>query len=223
MTDIFERVVTATLPRIEQRGVLNVPVAEICIAAGASEAEVATVFDSVDKIVMAALDRREREWTHGFIESGARSIGSTPEDRLIAIFDILTSWFHDRDFEGCLFTNVLIELGPAHPLGRACIRHLNKFRAVITTLAEEAELDNPHELADSLYVLIKGAIMSAMEGDLEAARKAIPMAEFYIVRHRAATKRGTRESWFDNFPQDDYDEMFIGSSPRANVELEYGF
>ena len=221
MTDIFERVVAAALPRIEQRGVLNVPVAEICIAAGASEAEVAARFETVDNIVMAALDRREQQWTFGLIERGARSIGATPEDRLIAIFDILTSWFHERDFEGCTFTNVLIELGSAHPLGRASVRHLNTFRSMIGTLAEEAGLDRPLEVAEALYLLAKGAIMSAMEGDLEAARKAIPMAEFYIVQHRPISKRGEQVSWLGNYPANDYDEMLLGTGPRAGFEPDY--
>lgn len=223
MTDIFERVIAAALPRIEQRGVLNVPVAEICIAAGASEAEVAARFESVDKIVIAALIRREERWTYGLIERGARSIGTTPEDRLIAIFDILTSWFHEPDFEGCTFTNVLVELGPAHPLGRASVRHLNNFRLMIAALAEEAGLERPHELAGLLYILVKGAIMSAAEGDLDAARKVIPMAELYIVRHRPISKRGEQAPWLGNYPANDYDEMLLGTGQRASAQLEYEY
>ena len=35
--------------------------------------------------------------------------GLTPEERLLAIFDVFDDWFHRDDFEACSFINVLLE------------------------------------------------------------------------------------------------------------------
>ncbi|MGX1162814.1 hypothetical protein RKD54_003723 [Pseudarthrobacter sp. SLBN-100] len=44
------------------------------------------------------------------------------------------------------FINVLLEMGPAHPLGQASIDYLAKIRGQVQTLAEEAGLQRPDEL-----------------------------------------------------------------------------
>ena len=60
----------------------------------------------------------------GFVEAGARARGKTPEERLLAIFDVFDDWFASPEFDTCSFINVLLEMGPQHELGRASIRHL---------------------------------------------------------------------------------------------------
>ncbi|EUA88336.1 hypothetical protein I551_5236 [Mycobacterium ulcerans str. Harvey] len=66
-----------------------------------------------DDLVLAVLQRREEPWTFGLIEQKSRARGNTPEEQLLAIFDVLHEWFQSRDgYEGCSFINVLLELGP---------------------------------------------------------------------------------------------------------------
>ncbi len=68
--------------------------------------------------MLAVLQRREEPWTFGLIEQKSRARGNTPEEQLLAIFDVLHEWFQSRDgYEGCSFINVLLELGADPPPG----------------------------------------------------------------------------------------------------------
>jgi AcrR family transcriptional regulator len=140
-------------------------------------------FRSKDDLTVAFLNRREQVWTIDAIVAVARERGSDPQARLLAIFDVFDEWFHRGDFEGDSFINVLIEMGPEHPLGKASIQHLDNVRKSVRELAEEAELGNPDEFSYYFHVLMKGAIITATMGDLEAAKRARTMAGWLIQHH----------------------------------------
>jgi hypothetical protein len=131
-------------------------------------------------LVLAFLQLREQRWTFGAVEAEARRRGGDPEQCLLAIFDVFDEWFHRPDFEACSFVNVLFEMGPGHPLGRASIQHLEQIRGMVETLAAEAGIGNRAEFARSWHILMKGSIVSATEGDLDAARRAKHMAKALI-------------------------------------------
>ncbi len=102
----------------------------------------------------------------------------------MAIFDVFDEWFRREDFEACSFINVLLEMGPEHPLGKASMRHLENIRSMVSGLAEEAGLRDPDSFARSWHILMKGSIVSAAEGDLEAAHRAQSMARQLIDEYR---------------------------------------
>jgi len=55
---------------------------------------------------------------------------------------------------------------------------------MVRRLAEEAGLDDPRSFADSWHILMKGSIVQAVEGDLDAASRAKSMARLLIDTHR---------------------------------------
>jgi hypothetical protein len=55
---------------------------------------------------------------------------------------------------------------------RAAAIHLAKIRAIIHGLAKEARLRNPETFAQAWHMLMKGSIISAAEGNKNAARDA---------------------------------------------------
>jgi AcrR family transcriptional regulator len=141
-------------------------------------------FASKDDLALAFLELREERWTKGFVETGARARGETPEDRLLAIFDVFDEWFRRDDFEACSFINVLLELGAPHPAGEASVQYLENIRSVVRTLAAEAGIRDTDSFARSLHILMKGSIVSAAEGDMEAAQRAKAMARRLIDDYR---------------------------------------
>jgi AcrR family transcriptional regulator len=179
-----QRVLAAAYPVIVQHGVKGLGWEDIEAAAGVSRKDVEQEFGSRDEVVRECLDIREREWTLGKIQAGARARGGTPEERLLAIFDVFDEWFHRDDYEACTFINVLVEMGKKHPLGKSSIEHLQTIRGIIATLAREANLRNPEEFALSWHVLMKGSIINATEGDAEAALRAKDMGRDLIDRFR---------------------------------------
>ncbi len=130
------------------------------------------------------LQLREQRWTKDFVEAGAMSRGSDPEQRLLAIFDVFDEWFHRDDFEACSFINVLLEMGPKHPAGAASVWHLEQIRSIVRRLAEEARLRDTESLARSFHILMKGSIVAASEGDTHAAQRGKSMASLLIEQHR---------------------------------------
>ena len=72
----------------------------------------------------------------------------------------------------CSFINVLLESDIESPVRRAAAIHLGKIRAFIHGLAKEAHLRDPEKFAQAWHMLMKGSIVSAGEGNKNAARDA---------------------------------------------------
>ena len=187
-----DRILTAAYELFSQRGIRDVGVDEVIERAGVAKASLYRHFSSKDDLVVAFLDLREERWTVGWVEAEARRRGGTPEEQLLAIFGLFDEWFHRDDFEACSFINVLLEMGPAHPAGKASVQHLANIRSIVSKLAEEAGLREPDSFARSWHILMKGSIVSAAEGDEEAARRAKSMARLLIEEHRQPTRERVR-------------------------------
>jgi AcrR family transcriptional regulator len=179
-----ERILDTAYELFSTRGIRDVGVDEVIDRAGVAKATLYRHFPSKDELVVAFLELREERWTLGWVEAEARARGATPEEQLLAIFDTFHEWFQRDDFEACAFINVLLEMGAAHPAGSASIRHLENIRSVVSGLAEEAGLRDPVSFARSWHILMKGSIVSAAEGDAQAAMRAQAMARLLIDEHR---------------------------------------
>jgi len=182
--DARERILDTAYELFSRRAIRDVGIDEVIEQAGVAKATLYRHFPSKDELVIAFLERREERWTLAWVEAEARRRGSTPEEQLLAIFELFDEWFHRDDFEACSFVNVLLEMGPAHPVGQASVRHLASIRSVVGRLAEEAALRDPESFARSWHILMKGSIVSAAEGDAEAAQRAQSMARLLIEQHR---------------------------------------
>ena len=181
-----ERILETAYELFSRNGLRAVGIDEVIDKASVAKATLYRHFSSKDELVLAFLRRREDRWTHGWVEQEARRRGETAEEQLLAIFDLFDEWFHRDDFEGCSFINVLLEVGDVgHPVGRASAEHLANIRALIATLAAEAGLRDPDEFARSWCILMKGSIVQAGEGDLDAARRGQKLGRLLIADYRA--------------------------------------
>jgi AcrR family transcriptional regulator len=179
-----ERILDTAYDLFSQRGVRDVGIDEVIADAGVAKATLYRHFPSKDDLVLAFLERREQRWTHEWLEAEATRRGDTPEERLLAIFDVFGEWFVRDDFEACAFINVLLEMGPQHCAGRACVDYLENIRSIVSGLAEEAGLRDPAPFARSMHILMKGSIVAASEGDADAAKRGQSMARMLIDSHR---------------------------------------
>ena len=180
-----DRILATAYELFSSRGVRDVGINELIERSGVAKSTFYRHFPSKDALVLAFLALRDQVWTVDLIVSEARRRGTTPEGRLLAIFDVFGDWFQRDDFEACTFINVLLEMGPEHPLGEASIGYLARIRGHIQALAEEAGLERPDEFARSWHILMKGSIISATEGDFLASKRAQQMAGWLIGHHRS--------------------------------------
>jgi AcrR family transcriptional regulator len=158
---------------------------EVISRAGVAKATLYKHFPSKDDLVLAFLERREQLWTREWLEAGSARRGETPEERLLAILGLFDEWFRQKDYEACSFINVLLEINDRdHPLGRASAGHLGNIRLIVCALAEEAGLRDPVGFAHSWCIILKGSIVAAAEGDVEAAQRATGVARLLLDDHR---------------------------------------
>lgn len=156
-----------------EHGVQATGVDRIIAEAGVAKMTLYRHFGSKTELVLAALELREEFWTRGWLEREVRQRGATAKEQLPAIFDAFDEWFRRDDYEGCLFTTVLLEShDPTTPIGARAASGLADVRAFIRELLEEAGARDPDGLARLVQILMLGAIVAATARDLEAARRA---------------------------------------------------
>jgi AcrR family transcriptional regulator len=192
---VRERILRAAYELFSRRGIRAVGTDEVIARASVAKATLYRHFATKNELVLAVLQRREQLWTYGLIEAQSRQRGTTPDEQLLAIFDVMHDWFQNRDgYEGCSFINVLLELGLDHPAGRASVTHIEHVRDIVRQRAGAAGLCNVEDFASSWHILMKGAIILAAVGDLEAARRAQAMARLLIEKHRPGAVAGNGEA-----------------------------
>ena len=194
-----ERLIGAAYELFSRDGVSQVGIDTILSKSGCAKASLYTNFKTKVELAIAFLDRREAVWTRGWLESEIKRRATSPDARLLAIFDVFDGWFHKKSFEGCSFINVLLESKTDSPIRRAAAIHLAKIRAIVRGLAEEAKLQEPEKFAQAWHMLMKGSIVTAGEGNRNAARDAKCAAQLVLKgwkRERESSKprakRGSR-------------------------------
>jgi AcrR family transcriptional regulator len=175
-----ERLVDAAYELFSINGVNQIGIDTILSQSRCAKASLYGNFDSKVDLAIAFLDRREEVWTRGWLETEIKQRATSPEARLLAIFDVFDGWFRKKSFEGCSFINVLLESNAKSPLHRTAAIHLAKIRAIIRDLAEEAKLREPEKFAQAWHMLMKGSIVSACEGNKNAAREAKRAAQLVL-------------------------------------------
>ncbi len=187
-----ERLLSAAYELFCSQGVQAVGIDAIIARSGVARQTMYRHFRSKQDLVLAVMDRREELWTYGWLATEVRRRAPDPRGQLLAIFDLFDEWFAEPGFEGCSFINVMLE-HPAgdHPLHVAAAEHLARIRAFLTGLAQEAGIAAPASFARQWHILMKGSIVAAGEGDLQAARRAAQIGRTLL--DQAPSSDGARQ------------------------------
>jgi AcrR family transcriptional regulator len=181
-----ERLLSAAYDLFCREGVRATGIDRIVAEAGVARMTLYRNFNSKDELVQAVLDRREELWTRGWIERELEVRGQTPDEKLLAIFDLFDEWFRREDYEGCLFIGCLLESHDrASAVGAASTAQLAKIHAMLRELTEAAGARDPGALADQWQMLMAGAIVGATQGTPEAARHARDAAALLLEREHS--------------------------------------
>ncbi|MDQ6777947.1 MAG: TetR/AcrR family transcriptional regulator [Actinomycetota bacterium] len=176
-----ERILAAAYELFSRWGIQAVGVDAIIARSGVARQTLYRHFSSKQELVLAFLERREEAWTKGWVQDGSAERASDPRERLLAIFDLFDAWFHRPDFEGCSFINVLLEHpDPADAIHRAGVSHLAGIRDFVEDLARRAGITDAEPFAREWHILMKGSIVAAQEGDVDAARRAQKMGSLLL-------------------------------------------
>jgi hypothetical protein len=99
------------------------------------------------------------------------------------LFAALHRWFEQADFEGCPLIGCLLEThdpsSPSRATAKAAIDHVYEL---LRRLADEAGAHDPERLAHQLQILMRGAIVAAVEGNADAVAHARSLERLLIER-----------------------------------------
>jgi AcrR family transcriptional regulator len=179
-----ERILESAYDLFSRDGVSSTGVDAVIEEAGVAKATLYRNFGSKSELAIAFLEERERRWTYDWLVAEAERRGSTPAERLLAIFDVFDGWFHRDDFEGCVFVTVLLDLTDQEdPVRRASVRHLQNIRAFVRGLAADAGVEDSDHFARQWHILMRGSIVAAQEDDREAAARAQELGRLLLAHH----------------------------------------
>jgi AcrR family transcriptional regulator len=186
MLSARERILDTAYDLFSHHGIRAVGVDRIIATSGVAKMSLYRHFRSKDALVLAFLQEREKRWTMEWLHAEASSRADDGAGRLLAIFDVFDEWFRTPDFEGCSFINVLLEFGDVdHPIRQATAGHLATIRGLVRDFAEDAGVADPEAVAAQWHILMKGSIVTAGEGDHEAARRAQELGRLLLEREGA--------------------------------------
>lgn len=186
-TGARDRILDAAYDLFSRNGIQAVGIDAVISTSGVARQTLYRHFASKQDLVLAFLERREQEWTRRWLEAEVTQRAGDPESRLLAIFDVFDAWFRRDDFEGCSFINVMLEHpDPADPVHRASVSYLAGIRGFLEGLAREAGIPDAQDFAREWHILMKGSIVAAAEGDLDAAKRARRVGE-RLLAERAPT------------------------------------
>lgn len=181
-----QRIVDTAYDLFSRHSVRAVGIDRIVAEAGVAKMSLYRHFPTKDALVLAVLQEREQRWTRDWLGAEVISRASTPQGRLLAIFDVFGEWFQSGDFEGDSFVKMLLEFDdPASPVRQASLEQLANVRSFVCELAEEAGVRDPDALAHKWHILMKGAIVTASAGDARAAERAREMGELLLTAEGA--------------------------------------
>jgi AcrR family transcriptional regulator len=179
-----ERISRAAYDLFTRQGVRDVGVDAVIAKAGAAKMTLYRNFPSKNDLILDFLRRRERIWTEQWLQHESRLRGERPQDQMLAIFDLFGEWFARPDFEGCVFLTTMMEINDHESqVFQASVEHLARIRAYLRELAEAAGVADPQRVARQWHILMKGSIMSAHEGDTEAASVARELGVMLLRSH----------------------------------------
>src|SRR6201995_4056144 len=96
-----ERLSRAAYELFSREGVRSVGVDAVIERAGTAKMTLYRNFPSKDDLILDFLRRREESWMRGWLVAEIQRRGETPQEQLLAVFDVLADWFSQPDFAGC--------------------------------------------------------------------------------------------------------------------------
>jgi AcrR family transcriptional regulator len=157
--------------------------------AGMSKRTLYTYFRSKEELVLAALRHYDSVFRNHFMAKVEKA-ASTPEGRILAIYDIAEEWFTQQNFYGCMFINAVGEYSEADSPIRQVARDFKKLmRTYLRELVGQLPVADADELANELALLLEGAIVTAqVSGNPAAAHIAKRAAKTLIANALEAPK-----------------------------------
>ena len=183
--DARERILRTAYELFLKHGFSAVGVDRIVADAGVAKTTLYRHFRSKNDLVVAVLERHEDLWTVGWLEPETRRRAAADDEQIVAVFEAFDDWFRDEGYQGCMFINSLLEVhDDTSPIHTAALGGIEHVYARLVEWAENAGVDDPTAFAHRMQLLMRGAIVAAVEGRFDAVAEAGALARELLARER---------------------------------------
>lgn len=176
-----DRILVAASGLFCRRGFAATGIDTVIEHAGTAKATLYKHFSSKQELIQATLEAEGATWRRWFFGK-LRAVEGSPQERLLAMFDVLEEWFSDPEFYGCAFINAVAEFDTNDQIVRQVAEvHKEHLRTWIKAIAIELGLRDPVEFTRAIVVQIDGAIVAAQHArDPSFARSARNVAALLL-------------------------------------------
>ena len=183
MSSKREQLIESALELFSKNGFHATGIDAILAHSGVAKKTLYNHFHTKDELILAVLRQHDGAFRNFFMKS-VESIAVTPEERMLAVFDVAESWFSQNNFYGCMFINAIGEYSEeGTAIREVCKEFKRLMHSYIKGLAEQGGFKYPDELASELALLLEGSIVTAQVSEQreKAAKTAKRVAKNIIA------------------------------------------
>lgn len=153
------------------RGIRAVGMDTVIKECGVGNATVYRQFPTKDALATAYVQGRADAWFERMRQAADEH--PDPQDKLVAVFEVLATDCAGPTYRGCPMLNTSTEFPEGqHPAHLAAVNHKQQVRDWFRSLAADAGADDPDQVAEELLIVLNGAYASAavLDGDTYGQR-----------------------------------------------------
>jgi AcrR family transcriptional regulator len=155
-----DRLLRAANELFYEDGICSVGIDRVLKHADVARASLYTTYGSKEQLVRAYLQGRSEGW-QATVAEVLPVRWSTPRDRIVGVFTLLTEWFATPGYHGCPFINASAETASGDAVEEVRDRHRAWVRALFADLGREAGAGEPDALSAQLVLLYDGSMVGA--------------------------------------------------------------
>ncbi|MFK7975713.1 MAG: TetR/AcrR family transcriptional regulator [Halioglobus sp.] len=181
MSQKRQELVDTAIALFSEHGFHNTGIDRIAQEANVSKKTMYHHFRSKEELILAALKHHDGLFRNFFMKS-VNGVSDSPYERLLGVFDVASEWFADKQFYGCIFINAIGEYSNRDDaISQACQSFKSQMTAFVEELAVDANVRDPKALAETLSLILEGAIVtSQVSGNPRSAQTAKAAAKVLI-------------------------------------------
>jgi len=176
MSILREKILSTASNLFQTQGINSTGVDNIVAVAGTTKMTLYKYFRSKEVLILEVLEKGHQDF-QSWLSNKVNSSANKPSEKLQKLFDFIEEWVTSPDFHGMGFIKASAEFpneeNPVHQLSSDQSR---QFRQYISTLASEADIQDPDGLALQLSLIFEGAVqaeqMKRGSGAMKYAKKA---------------------------------------------------
>ena len=179
-----ERLLAAADELFYEHGIHTVGIDRIIEHADVAKASLYDCFGSKEELIASYL-RHRQEARRERVEKRLAQF-QTPREKILSVFDLLGELVSEPTFRGCAFVRASTEAMAIPKVKTACEESRGWMLEMFTTLAREADVEDPQTLGKQLVLLYDGASIAAhVDRNRQAANEARALAAKLLSSNQA--------------------------------------